>query len=29
MWDQHDMFTPHKQETIGGSMLSGLLVLHP
>jgi hypothetical protein len=29
MWDQHDIFMPRKQETIGGSMLSGLLVFHP
>jgi hypothetical protein len=29
MWDQHDIFMPHKQEIIGESMLTGLLVLHP
>jgi hypothetical protein len=29
MWDQHDIFMPHKQNTVGGSMLAGLLVLHP
>jgi hypothetical protein len=29
MWDQHDIFMPRKQNTIGGSMLTGLLVLHP
>jgi hypothetical protein len=29
LWDQHDIFMPCKQNTIGGYMLTGLLVLHP
>jgi hypothetical protein len=29
MWNQHDIFMPYLQNTIGGSMLIGLLVLHP
>jgi hypothetical protein len=28
MWDQRDIFMPRKQNTIGGSMLTGLLVIH-
>jgi hypothetical protein len=27
-WDQHDIFKACKQNTIGGPMLTGLLVLH-
>jgi hypothetical protein len=27
-WDQHDIFTPRKQNTICGSMLTELLVFH-
>jgi hypothetical protein len=29
MWNQHDIFMPRKKNTIGGFVLTKLLVLHP